>query len=131
MKEYLKIQNEQLTELSEMIQSKNHESQQQTNIELVKLSNMMILDIHCRDIIRKFVQHNVLSMNDFEWRKQLRFYWRKASDTLTIEQCSTVLSHGFEYSGLNERLVVTALSDRFCLTVTQAIFFHMGILPIG
>ncbi|CAH0394939.1 unnamed protein product [Bemisia tabaci] len=124
MKDYLSIQNEQLEELAAFL---DHLSP----LDRRKISNMIVVDIHSRDVIETFVQNNVNSNEDFEWKKQLRFYWEKPMDNFIIKQCSTVISYGFEYSGLSERLVITPLSDRFYLTVTQALYFHLGASPVG
>jgi dynein heavy chain len=36
---------------------------------------LIILDVHQRDIVDMFVRDSKLSSDEFDWQKQLRFYW--------------------------------------------------------
>jgi hypothetical protein len=58
---------------------------------------------------------------EFEWESQLRFYWEKEPDELLVRQCTGEFGYGYEYMGLNGRLVITPLTDRIYLTLTQVL----------
>lgn len=60
-----------------------------------------------------------------------RFYWVRDLDNVWIHQCSGTFEYGYEYMGLNGRLVVTPLTDRIYLTITQALSMHLGGAPAG
>ena len=60
-----------------------------------------------------------MDAREFEWESQLRFYWEKEPDELVIGQCTGSFGYGYEYMGLNGRLVITPLTDRIYLTLTQ------------
>lgn len=62
---------------------------------------------------------SITDAQEFEWESQLRFYWVKEHDNLFVQQCSASFSYGYEYMGLNGRLVITPLTDRIYLTLTQ------------
>lgn len=64
---------------------------------------------------------SILEAREFEWESQLRFYWDREPDELNIRQCTGTFSYGYEYMGLNGRLVITPLTDRIYLTLTQVI----------
>ena len=60
-----------------------------------------------------------MDAHEFEWESQLRFYWVKEPDELMVRQCTGEFGYGYEYMGLNGRLVITPLTDRIYLTLTQ------------
>lgn len=72
-----------------------------------------------------------MEAREFEWESQLRFYWEKEPDTLMVQQCTGKFGFGYEYMGLNGRLVITPLTDRIYLTITQALSMHLGGAPAG
>lgn len=53
-----------------------------------KVNTLIILDVHARDLVERFVQNAVFSTSSFEWESQLRFYWDVSIDNIEIRQCS-------------------------------------------
>ena len=74
---------------------------------------------------------SIMEAREFEWESQLRFYWEQEPDTLIVRQCTGTFGFGYEYMGLNGRLVITPLTDRIYLTITQALSMHLGGAPAG
>jgi|Transcript_26839 dynein heavy chain len=42
-----------------------------------KVTTLIIIDVHARDIVDGFVRDSILDAKEFEWESQLRFYWDK------------------------------------------------------
>uniref|UniRef100_A0A7S4D2X3 Dynein-1, subspecies f n=1 Tax=Eutreptiella gymnastica TaxID=73025 RepID=A0A7S4D2X3_9EUGL len=96
-----------------------------------KCNTMIIVDVHARDIVDRFVRDSVMDPREFEWESQLRMYWEKVVDNCIIRQCTGEFDYGHEYMGLNGRLVITPLTDRCFMTLTQALTFKLGGAPAG
>ncbi|XP_066546047.1 dynein axonemal heavy chain 10 [Amia ocellicauda] len=96
-----------------------------------KYNTVLIIDVHARDIVDSFVRDSIMDAREFEWESQLRFYWDREPNDLFVRQCSATFSYGYEYMGLNGRLVITPLTDRIYLTLTQALSMYLGGAPAG
>ena len=96
-----------------------------------KVNSSLIIDVHARDVVSSFVRESILSSKEFAWESQLRFYWNKSDDDLLIRQCIGSFYYGYEYIGLSGRLVMTPLTDRCFMTLTQALTFKLGGSPSG
>ncbi|KAL7986703.1 hypothetical protein Chor_012986 [Crotalus horridus] len=96
-----------------------------------KYNTVLIIDVHARDIVDNFVRDSIMEAREFEWESQLRFYWDREPDELNVRQCTGTFSYGYEYMGLNGRLVITPLTDRIYLTLTQALSMYLGGAPAG
>ena len=91
-----------------------------------KVNTLLIIDVHARDIVDGFVRESILNAKEFAWESQLRFYWDRDIDDCVIRQCTGSFRYGYEYMGLNGRLVITPLTDRCYMTLTQALTFKLG-----
>ncbi|KAG2382028.1 hypothetical protein C9374_005820 [Naegleria lovaniensis] len=96
-----------------------------------KITTMIIIDVHARDIVDRLVRDSILDEREFDWESQLRFYWDKSANDVKIRQCTGEFVYGYEYMGLNGRLVITPLTDRCFMTLTQALTFNLGGSPSG
>ena len=115
----------QLADLTKLVRS------DLTNLERKKVNTMIIIDVHARDIIESFVRDSILDESEFAWESQLRFKWDKKRDDIVINQCSGEFLYGYEYMGLNGRLVITGLTDRCYMTLTTALTYRLGGAPAG
>lgn len=101
--------------------------------ELVKkkLIALITLEVHNKDVLETLSN---CSMNSFEWLSQLRYQrFDEGQDKIDVkvEQFSAKFDYSFEYQGNNGRLVVTPLTDRCYLSLTNAMHFKRGGNPQG
>ena len=101
------------------------------NLGRKKVNTLIIIDVHARDIVDGFVRDSILDARAFEWESQLRFYWDRKTDDVSIRQCTGTFEFCYEYQGLNGRLVITPLTDRCVMTLTTALTFFLGGSPSG
>ena len=94
---------------------------------------LVTTDVHARDIIDEMNQDKVSSVYDFKWVKQLRYYWDDEEDggDCIIKQVSARLKYGYEYMGATSRLVITPLTDRCWITISNALHIKLGANPAG
>lgn len=94
---------------------------------------LITTDVHARDIVDEMKQANVSSINDFNWQKQLRYYYDEdiTPQYVKIEQVQARLLYGGEYMGATSRLVITPLTDRCWITITGALHIKLGANPAG
>jgi len=96
-----------------------------------KVNTQIIVDVHARDVVDKFIRDSIMDIREFAWESQLRFYWDKSLDDCVVKQCTGRIMYGYEYMGLNGRLVITPLTDRCYMTITTALSFRLGAAPAG
>jgi dynein heavy chain len=130
MKKEAEEQTRELKELIDLVRS-DLESEDSTGGFRRKINNMIIVSVHERDIVDRFVRDSILTAKEFEWESQLRFYWRNNLNDISIEQCTGKFRYGYEYQGLTTRLVITPLTDRCVMTLTTALTFNLGGAPAG
>lgn len=63
-----------------------------------------------RDVVAELAEHDTLKPNDFQWIKQLRYYWE--DQAVIVKMITTTVEYGYEYLGNTGRLVITPLTDR-------------------
>lgn len=91
--------------------------------------------VHQRDVTRSLIKSKIDNSKSFEWLSQMRFYFDpKQTDVLqqlSIQMANAKFNYGFEYLGVQDKLVQTPLTDRCYLTMTQALEARLGGSPFG
>ncbi len=109
--------------------------QDQLAIRRRKLEHLIIEHVHQRDVIRELINKKVASPKSFDWLCQMRFYFdHKITNVikqLSIQMANSKFLYGFEYLGVQDKLVQTPLTDRCYLTMTQALEARLGGSPFG
>ena len=72
-------------------------------------------------------------MNNFEWQKQLRYYWDYEKDNCVVRMSSSLYVYGYEYLGASPRLVITPLTVSIHLRdsrafVITAVLYHSPLV---
>lgn len=94
---------------------------------------LIVIDVHAKGVIEDMIKSRVDSVNDFDWSKQLRYYWEPEGDEIDAfaKQTNTRFRYGYEYLGNGPRLVITPLTDKCYMTLTGALHLNFGGSPQG
>ena len=86
--------------------------------------------VHQQEVWEQTVKR-VRDPASFDWQKQARFYWKQEKDTAMTSIADADTEYCYEYLGVKERLVVTPLTDRCYITLSQALAMYLGGAPAG
>lgn len=76
------------------------------------LCALITIDVHARDMVSDLVASKVNSLTNFDWQRQLRYYWDEDIDSCVVQMANACYTYGYEYLGASPRLVITPLTDR-------------------
>lgn len=100
------------------------------------LCALITVDVHARDMVTDMVKLKVCpvstaslvsssmtltsdlsviqvdSVTNFEWQRQLRYYWDYDLDNCVVRMSNSLYVYGYEYLGASPRLVITPLTVR-------------------
>ncbi|KAM6403695.1 dynein axonemal heavy chain 17 [Rhynochetos jubatus] len=97
----------------------------------MKIMTICTVDVHARDVVAKMILTKVESAQAFTWQCQLRHRWDEARRHCYANICDAQLWYSYEYLGNTPRLVITPLTERCYITLTQSLHLFMGGAPAG
>lgn len=84
-----------------------------------KIMTICTIDVHSRDVVSKMIAHKVTNASTFQWQSQLRHRWDRIENDCYVNICDAEFKYDYEYLGISPRLVITPLTDRCYITLTQ------------
>jgi dynein heavy chain len=112
-----------------------------TKLMRVMMGALIVLDVHGISVLESLVEVGCRSANDFDWSKQLRYEWviddwttstgLVANNDCVCKQTIASFKYAHEYLGNTPRLVVTPLTDKCYMTLTNGMHLYYGGAPAG
>ncbi|CAH1116455.1 unnamed protein product [Phaedon cochleariae] len=99
--------------------------------ERQKIMTICTIDVHSRDVVAKMILMKVENSQAFQWQSQLRHRWDDKQKDCFANICDAEFRYSYEYLGNTPRLVITPLTDRCYITLTQSLHLIMGGAPAG
>ncbi|XP_019507533.1 PREDICTED: dynein heavy chain 11, axonemal [Hipposideros armiger] len=96
-----------------------------------KIMTICTIDVHARDVVAKLISQKVVSPQAFAWLSQLRHRWEDTQKHCFVNICDAQFQYFYEYLGNSPRLVITPLTDRCYITLTQSLHLTMSGAPAG
>ncbi|XP_030250577.1 dynein heavy chain 11, axonemal isoform X3 [Sparus aurata] len=96
-----------------------------------KIMTICTIDVHARDIVASLIAQKVTTSQSFQWLSQLRHCWYEKQHHCFVNICDAQFLYSYEYLGNMPRLVITPLTDRCYITLTQSLHLTMSGAPAG
>eukprot|EP00731_Ephydatia_muelleri_P012058 Em0006g952a len=96
-----------------------------------KIMTICTIDVHARDVVGKLIQQKAENSQAFTWLSQLRHRWDETQKHCFANICDAQFKYAYEYLGNTPRLVITPLTDRCYITLTQSLHLIMSGAPAG
>merc|ERR1719410_1951716 len=125
MKDFYKVCVERLHEQIKLVRTKLNKR------DRTKIMTLITVDVHNREVIQMLIDSKIESAVEFAWQAQMRYLWDADNLDCKIMVADWVGKYCFEYIGNTGRLVITPLTDRCYITLTQALRLMMGGAPAG
>lgn len=124
MRDYHKQQVSQIAKLTQLVQGKLSSGDRR------KIITLITVDVHNRDVVQKLIDEGADSSSVFTWQSQLRYSWDD-NHGCVVNIADATFNYNYEYIGNCGCLVITPLTDRCYITLTQSLRLIMGGAPAG
>ena len=96
-----------------------------------KIMTLCTIDVHSRDVMQRLIDERCENGACFQWQSQLRYKQNEKNKECQINICDAEVMYDYEYVGNCGCLVITQLTDRCYITLTQAQRLVLGGAPAG
>jgi dynein heavy chain len=125
LKDYLQVVIQGLKTLVDLVLGKLSKG------DRIKFITLITVEVHARDIVQRLINMRIDNAGAFAWQCQLKYRWDEEQSDCIINICDAEMAYCYEYVGNTGRLVITALTDRCYITLTQALRLILGGAPAG
>lgn len=125
MKEFFKTCNSRVEAMIQLVLGKLEKG------DRVKIITLITVDVHNRDVVQRLVDEKIQEAGQFAWQSQMRYDWQVEKKHAMVNVADASFDYLYEYVGNTGRLVITPLTDRCYITLTQAMRLIMGGAPAG
>ena len=73
-------------------------------MDRAKIWAVTLVDIHIRDLVKKFISLNVVDPSHRLWRREIVYKWDESGKEIFVTQMGETYPYGFEYTGCHQRL---------------------------
>jgi dynein heavy chain len=117
-----------LSDLLSLLSGNNFEqiSSKHESVEL-----LVMVQIYQRDRFDSLVQDKATSPYDFDFQKLIKFYWKDDSLDIAVAIAHIELDYGFEFLGIQDRIVATPQTDRSFVALACSVGAGIGSTVIG
>uniref|UniRef100_H2YYC1 Uncharacterized protein n=1 Tax=Ciona savignyi TaxID=51511 RepID=H2YYC1_CIOSA len=102
-----------------------------TSNDRQNIMTICTIDVHAKDVVGKLIDQKIDSAQAFLWLSQLRLRWDDKLNHVFGNICDAQFMYSYEYLGCTPRLVITPLTDRCYITLTQSLHLTMSGAPAG
>eukprot|EP01135_Chromosphaera_perkinsii_P007354 Nk52_evm2s805 gene=Nk52_evmTU2s805 len=125
-----KVMAMEIQELSDVLNGKDT-TQLVTKLDTLKLESVIVAKIVQRDILDELSRKRTKDVIDFEWQKHCRHYYNKDKAKVIVHIANVRCSFNHEFLGSQRRIVVTPLTEKCILALTQTVKAFQAGVPFG
>ena len=95
--------------------------------QIQKISNIIAMLAHKRSLVQRLIEHahewEALKnpTDNCDWQCHVRYRWEEEQQALKVDILDAEFNYGFEYQGSSSRLVLSPLTDKCFVGLTQAV----------
>eukprot|EP00795_Rhopilema_esculentum_P017364 gene17364-8957_t len=96
-----------------------------------RLESLISVGLYLRDILEDLGRRKLREASDFEWQRNLRFYFENSENesdelSLALHVLNTKFDYGYEFTNCKFPIIMTSLTERCFVSLTQAVSSNFG-----